>query len=101
MRSDDTREITVRQEGTATVLALAGTPSTVPDQAIAGFLAEGHRQFLIDLTAVNFVDSSGLSALVRGLKRVRGGAGSLRLVGLQPAVRRVFEWWTCSPEKAI
>jgi hypothetical protein len=46
--------ITVRQAGTAAVLGLSGTPSTFPDSTkrIAGFLAEGYRQFLIDVTAV-------------------------------------------------
>lgn len=40
MRSDDTTEITVRLEGTETVVTV-NLPRL--DQAIAGFLAEGHR----------------------------------------------------------
>src|SRR5437660_680343 len=95
MRSDNTMEITVREEGAVMILALSGELDAVNsprlDHAIADLLAEGRRQFLIDLIAVSFVDSSGLSALVRGLKRVRTGAGTLRLAGLQPGVRKVFE----------
>ncbi len=45
---------------------------------------------------MTFVDSSGLGVLVGALKRLRDGkdtedAGSLRIVGTQAAVRKVFE----------
>jgi len=54
-------------------------------------LVQGEQQFVIDLSAVEFMDSSGLAALVQLFKRVRIGRGDVRLCGLQPKVRRVFE----------
>jgi anti-sigma B factor antagonist len=76
------------------ILALSGELDAVnsprPDHAIADLLAKRRRQFLIDLIAVNFVDSSGLSALVRGLKRVRTGAGTLERDGFGKARSRVL-----------
>jgi anti-anti-sigma factor len=54
-------------------------------------LTEGRRLFVIDLRAVDFIDSAGLAMLVRCFKRVRSGVGNLALVALQPSVRRVFE----------
>jgi anti-anti-sigma factor len=54
-------------------------------------LTEGRRQFVIDLKAVDFIDSAGLAMLVRCFKRVRSGVGNLALIAPQPSVRRIFE----------
>ena len=41
---------------------------------------------------MSFVDSSGLGVLVGAYKRLRkAGDGTIRIVGAQPSVRRVFE----------
>lgn len=45
---------------------------------------------LIDLTAVPFIDSSGLSALVAGLKATKLQGTALVLFGLQPQARMIF-----------
>jgi anti-sigma B factor antagonist len=44
---------------------------------------------IMDLTAVNFVDSSGLGAIVASMKAL-GGARKLELCGLQGNVEKVF-----------
>lgn len=43
---------------------------------------------VLDLTGVEFIDSSGLGAIVAVMKMV--GDGSFALAGLSPAVARVF-----------
>ncbi|MFZ1400162.1 MAG: STAS domain-containing protein [Candidatus Promineifilaceae bacterium] len=48
-------------------------------------------QIVVDLTAVNFVDSTALAALVQGMKRSRQQGGDLRLCGLGQGVRIIFE----------
>ncbi len=52
---------------------------------------EGKCNLVIDLTAVRFVDSSGLGALVSGFKNASARDGSLKLCCLQPQVRSMFE----------
>lgn len=52
---------------------------------------EGKCNLIIDLSAVRFVDSSGLGALVSGFKNASARDGSLKLCGLQPQVRSMFE----------
>ncbi len=52
---------------------------------------EGKINLVIDLTAVRFVDSSGLGALVSGFKNASARDGSLKLCCLQPQVRSMFE----------
>ncbi len=43
----------------------------------------------VDLTAVEFMDSSALGALVAGVKCVRD-RGHMRLFGLQPSIENLF-----------
>ncbi|MBO9481483.1 MULTISPECIES: STAS domain-containing protein [Gammaproteobacteria] len=49
----------------------------------------GSDNLVIDLSQVRFMDSSGLGALVAGLKKM-GGAGSMKLASAQPAVMDLF-----------
>ena len=50
-----------------------------------------HPQLLVNLADVNFIDSSGLSTLVQGMKRCRGRDGDLSLCNLEQPVRIIFE----------
>jgi anti-sigma B factor antagonist len=88
-------EMRVRDEGGATVVGILGeldaASSPVLSQRLDELLGEGRRRLVIDLQGVPFIDSSGLSTLVRVFKHVRSGGGSLGLAAMQPAVRRVFE----------
>jgi anti-sigma B factor antagonist len=52
---------------------------------------QGKCNLVIDLSAVRFIDSSGLGALVSGFKNSSAMEGSLKLCGLQPQVRSMFE----------
>jgi anti-anti-sigma factor len=49
------------------------------------------KNVIIDLSATEFVDSSFLGALVAGLKKATMRSGDLKIVGLQPPVRAMFE----------
>lgn len=49
-------------------------------EAIADQLSEGPTALVIDLSDVEFVDSAGLAALVKGMKDSRRGGGDLRIV---------------------
>ena len=49
------------------------------------------KKVVVNLEKVNFIDSSGLSALVKGLKRCRQNGGELYLSNLQQAVFIIFE----------
>lgn len=52
---------------------------------------EGKCNLIIDLSAVRFIDSSGLGALVSGFKNANAREGNLKLCCLQPQVRSMFE----------
>ncbi len=53
--------------------------------------ADGHVQLIVDLTNVHFIDSSGLSALVSGLRAAREAGGTLILAGLNEQIRLAFK----------
>jgi anti-anti-sigma factor len=53
-------------------------------------LDEGHRKLIVDLEKVSFIDSSGLVALVSGLRLAREKKGELFLSGIRPQAQAVF-----------
>lgn len=53
-------------------------------------VASGTRRLVVDLTAVGFMDSSGLSALVAGMKAMRAAAGEMTLACGTDSILKVF-----------
>ena len=51
----------------------------------------GARSLVIDLSAVTFLDSSGLGAVVGALRRLNERDGELRIVQPRSAASRIFE----------
>ncbi len=49
------------------------------------------KQTVVNLSKVHFIDSTGLSILVKGVKRQREQNGDLVLCELQQSVRIIFE----------
>jgi anti-sigma B factor antagonist len=60
-------------------------------ERLVELVSEGHRQIIVDLEGVDFLDSTGLGVLVGGLKRLRTNGGDLSLVCTQPRILKVFE----------
>lgn len=59
---------------------------------LLSLLSDGTPHVIVDLEGVRFLDSSGLGALVAGLKLARSRAGELRIVCEgQRSVRKVLE----------
>ncbi len=53
--------------------------------------AKANLHMVIDLEAVEFIDSSGLGALVAKVRALRKVDGDMKLAALNEKVRRVFE----------
>lgn len=70
--------------------ALDASNSEKFKKSIAETLAS-HAKVVIDLSRVEFVDSSGCGALLSCLKQVGDGGGKLNLCGVQKNVERLFE----------
>lgn len=80
--------------GLGLVLVLRGRLDAVTapqlKSKLKGLVADGHDQLVVDLTEVPFIDSSGLSALVSGLRAAREAGGTLKLIGLNEQTRTAF-----------
>jgi anti-sigma B factor antagonist len=77
------------------VLDLNGRFDNYTTPAVTAWLEQASRsstpRVVVNLAGVNFVDSTALATLVRGLKRCRQQNGELYLCGLQPPVYMIFE----------
>ncbi|HEY2237518.1 MAG TPA: STAS domain-containing protein [Streptosporangiaceae bacterium] len=87
-------DVESRGDGRA-VLRIAGEVDvyTAPQirEQVQDLAAKGTVHLIADLGQVEFIDSSGLGALIGGLRRVREDDGSLVLVIPTRRVLRVFQ----------
>jgi len=80
---------------TRAVIAAHGRMNAMTAPAIKNrikeLIDEGRTEIVCDLREVSFVDSSGLSALVSGLKATREQGGFLKVAGANEQVARIFK----------
>jgi anti-sigma B factor antagonist len=86
--------VDVRDEAGHKVLAATGeidvhTASRLRDR-LADVIASGERTLIVDLTGVDFLDSTGLGVLVGGLNKVQEVDGSLSLVCPHASLLKLF-----------
>jgi anti-sigma B factor antagonist len=83
-----------RSEGDWTVVSVGGEIDvyTAPKlrEALVELVNAGRYQLIVDVEAVDFLDSTGLGVLVGGLKRVRANDGNLRVVCTQERLLKIF-----------
>jgi anti-sigma B factor antagonist len=67
--------------------------STAPSfrEQLTGVIESGGTALVLDLTGVEFIDSTGLSVLLSGLRLVSQRHGHLALVCSNPTVMRLFQ----------
>ena len=78
----------------ATIIAVGGeidvyTAPKLRDK-ITELVAAGVYDIIVDMEAVEFLDSTGLGVLVGGLKKVRAHDGSLELICTQDRLLKIF-----------
>jgi anti-sigma B factor antagonist len=85
---------TVSQAGDATVVALSGELDVASSPALSEeliqLIARGSTDLVIDLGSLDFIDSTGLSAILKVNKSLEG-KGQLVLREPTPMVRQVLE----------
>lgn len=67
--------------------------ATAPEleEALRAALAGGNSPLLIDMSAVSFISSAGLRVLIRVFQEAKRVGAELRIAGLIPRVKTVFE----------
>jgi anti-sigma B factor antagonist len=88
-------QYTAEQRSTHTVISPSGRLNMVAAprlrQVVADHVARGEHRVVVDLGGVDFIDSSGLGALVASLKTARSAGGDLRIAAIGTQVRMVLE----------
>lgn len=80
--------------GPTAVLTVCGevdiSNASVLSRSIDAALEAGCTAVLLEMSAVNFIDSTGLTVLIRGYKRARDHHGCLTIGAASPAVTRLL-----------
>lgn len=88
-------EMTVRERGTVTILTLSGrldlASGTTLKEQVKKLLAKNNTTVHLNLQDVEFINSSGLGALVSIMKEVRLFKGRLTLSNLASYVQEIFD----------
>ncbi|HEY1538897.1 MAG TPA: STAS domain-containing protein [Solirubrobacteraceae bacterium] len=83
-----------RSAGGAHVVSISGEihMTTAPDlsEHLTRTIDAGNTALVLDLSGVEFIDSTGLSVLLTALRRLSQSDGSLALVCANPTVLRLF-----------
>ena len=87
-------DVNTRPDGVAVLkvdgeLDLASAPQF--RQAVGELMGEGRRRVVVDLSGSDFVDSSGIGAILWADNRLKALGGRLTTTGCTPHVVRVLE----------
>lgn len=67
-------------------------------QALLDCAEQGDQRVILNLADVAFLDSTGLSAIIAGLRAMESRQGSLMLAGIAPQVQRLLDLTHLSDE---
>ena len=70
-------------------LALGGETEKL-NSAVTSLLQKDQKKIVLDITGLDYVDSSGVGMLVSCVTNVRKAGGELKLVGANQRIRRIF-----------
>ena len=85
-----------RQVGGVTIVDISGRIELGEESAamrdmIGDLLSKGHKQILLNLGAVDYIDSAGLGSLIGALASVRRQGGEVKLLNLPDKVVDVMQ----------
>jgi anti-anti-sigma factor len=88
-------EIETRKQEKATVVSVTGKMDAVSSPALekelSQLMAQGEKDFVIDLGELDYISSAGLRVILATAKRLKGKEGKILLASLQDMVKEVFE----------
>lgn len=95
MNTEPIMEIAQRENGDVTILDVSGEINlfNAPEikELIDRLITEKKYRLIVNLEKVNFIDSSGLGALISGLTVLKKHEGGLRIVNITKNVQKTFE----------
>ncbi|WP_455355729.1 STAS domain-containing protein [Streptomyces sp. SYSU K217416] len=87
-------EVRIPDDGTA-VLTVGGEldldTATLLHTHLANQIHHGRHHLVLDLSALDFMDSSGLNVVIKAARETRQNDGNLHIAAPTPAVHRLLE----------
>src|SRR5215468_5706086 len=87
--------ITIRHSGPASLIDIVGSltlfESDALRQAITNLIAEKRKDIVLNLSGLEYLDSSGIGELVRNYLTVIKSGGTLKVVGLSNRVEEILK----------
>ena len=88
-------KVNTEQSGDVSIVRVGETRLMYPilsdfSASVSGLVTAGHRQILIDLTPVTYVDSATIGCLMDLYRQVHNAGGQLKLSGVQRRVETML-----------
>ncbi|MCP4291481.1 MAG: STAS domain-containing protein [bacterium] len=88
-------KISSKSEGEITVIALSGKVMGGPDHdkfksAIAELIEDGAKNFILDLSGVPWINSTGLGILISGFTSIKSSGGIMKVCSVKERVLSIF-----------
>jgi anti-sigma B factor antagonist len=87
--------VSIRQSGDVSLVDVKGRLTSYEARAfrdaIHGLLDQGNRNIILNLTGLEYLDSSGIGELVRNYLTVVKRDGAMKVVGLAPKVEEILK----------
>jgi anti-sigma B factor antagonist len=88
-------KIETTEENGVTILVLDGRLETATaaifDQTYSAAFASGARKFVLDCTALKYINSAGLRSILQALKQLSANSGKLAVASPGSMVLEIFE----------
>lgn len=95
MVSSPNFSVRIRQEGSVTLLDLSGRLTSFETvalrEAVAQLLKQQRKHIVLNLSALRYLDSSGIGELARNYVSVIKQGGQIKVVGLSSKVEEVLK----------
>ena len=83
------------KEGESVIITITGDidayHSAKLKEEMSNYIKTDESSIILDLSNVPYIDSAGLGTLVSILRETRNIKKSLKLIGLRPNIKRIFE----------
>jgi len=71
---------------------IIGSPESVEiNKTFAQYIEEGNLQFVVDISKVNIINSSGLGILISGWTTIKKKNGTLKVAGANKQIQQLFK----------
>ncbi len=87
--------VTIRQLDAVSLVDVSGRLTSFEGgafrEAILGLLKRGHKNIVLNLKNLDYLDSSGIGELVRNYMSVIKKGGAMKVIGLAPKVEEILK----------